>query len=449
MVFLNETDLIGSFVPNARISKITLRNRGSSLRESNPHVDHEREFRGNAGLGQPVETDPLFVDVDIVLKERIDNSLIGEWFGNQDFLKYIKILVIQSPDPVLTERLSSNRGFSRNSNIFLDIINLDRIEDQAFNSDIRAAIAALERRTFSLSNMTGNTTSLFRYYTETDDNGDLLTTVTFKTSFDFSFQPNHLAYFIFSYIDVQQLIEEFGLSLNTPFPRLPMGKVSSDIVIKNGKTVNTTYAYLDSNGRVWAGDINERAGNFFGVNSSGEEIILRRIIVGNSKIQDFRNFLDLEKLILNFSIVQNELLQKQILDPNKKRINLEEPKTYFSDFLISRDDDGKSRFMFSMNYVNILKDNARYNRLLFNNSSREEAIEDSAILSMKIFRRRIGGSPEAGSEANPRKLFDENQFDELIVSSGEKKYGTFQTINNNNGSLREIKRLFTKGTIPM
>ena len=118
----------------------------------------------------------------------------------------------------------------------------------------------------------------------------------------------------------------------------------------------------------------------------------------------------------------------------------QKPKSFFSDIYFSIDSLRQARFFFSMDYSKIIEDYTLFGSLL-----RKKGLIDPSdiarnycrISSLKIFRRRIGGSAETGSPpylvastingdtfvpldpATPPSNFDCNQVDELIVFTTE------------------------------
>ena len=85
LVPVSQESILGSLIPDVYINGVTLETSGSPVRETNPHIAHVRE----APKQKPPEQ--LVVTVDLSLKERLDDSLISSWFGEQEFTKYLKI----------------------------------------------------------------------------------------------------------------------------------------------------------------------------------------------------------------------------------------------------------------------------------------------------------------------------------------------------------------------
>ena len=89
LIPVSQENILGSLIPDVYINGVTLETSGSPVKETNPHIDHTRE--------KPKQKPPeqLVVTVDLSLKEKLDDSLISSWFGEQQITKYLKIKVIQ------------------------------------------------------------------------------------------------------------------------------------------------------------------------------------------------------------------------------------------------------------------------------------------------------------------------------------------------------------------
>lgn len=502
MVFLNQDQVLGEIVPDVLISRITLETAGRppAAGEDDPHVDSRSKpqkvknpftgkliipairpdflkktsaaiqpnflNKGIAKINLPVlnksdtSAEKLIVTVDLVLKEKLDNGLIGTWFKNQNFSKYIRLKIIQSTKLELTQEASNNRTLlaildknkfmplghdvvTNGLNFISNKLNLTPAHNihQVLDSSIQSKILNVK------DDIEGDKSSLTNKYTEVDADGNTIVSFTFRARFELTNPyPEHLSYFAFSYLDLPQLAKDYRLTLNQNILREPMGKVVSDIVIDNSEVVGQSFIYTDADGGIWVGAIDEsNQGGAFGITKDGTRIPLHKSLVGNSKVQDNRDFHDIDRLVLNFSVVDNEILNSKMIGPRNDRSVIELPEMAFSDMSLARDEDGHSRFFFSINFKKLLESNATFAKIFKNQESANMAMRDSSIMSMKVFRRRIKGSPEIGSAADISQLFDSNQIDDAIVVSGEKSYKTFREVNNKVASLREINDISTAG----
>lgn len=477
MVFLNQQAILGAIIPDVRISKITLESGGDTLIEREPHINHEREAglvadaRGNLtravvlpSFKDASETgQPLRITVDLVIKEKLDNSLVGSWFTNQDFSQYLQLKIFQSTRQDVTQAATNNKRFFE----VADHTRGRTILTQASDAEAKAILPSIDvplgtnLRSILQNSLTikvlsmkddhlGDKDNLNKHYTEIDSDGNRITTLTYRVDFQLPNEnPNHLAYFAFSYINLLQLAQDFSLNFDSVSNfRDPIGVVTSDIVFRDGSIVDESFIFTDPTGRIWTGPITRSSGGeFFGVTNAQQDIseatrLVRRTIQ-NSKVQDFRNFHELESLSLDFSFVENEIIRRKVLNLARDPLDFIAPKMFFSRMYLARDDEDNARFFFSVNYKRIMEETSIYGKFFQRTVSFPDIVQKSAITSMKVFRHRVGGSPEVGSAPRENEKFDDDQIDEVFVVSGEKIFKNFVTINNDKGSLKEIERLHT------
>lgn len=79
MPSLNQENIIGSLIPDVFIYRISLESSRNNL---------------------------LVVNIDLLINEKISDDLIGSWFDNIDFQKYLKIKIFQSSSNKLSSILS-------------------------------------------------------------------------------------------------------------------------------------------------------------------------------------------------------------------------------------------------------------------------------------------------------------------------------------------------------
>lgn len=493
MALVNQDQLLGAIIPDVYISKIILETVGGThiQKEENPHIDlgktpkKEKDLltgklvtprlRPNIIPPAPINIprlvagpipfrksteEKLSVTVELILKEKLDNGLIGTWFKNQNFSKYIRLKVIQSKKAALTQAASTNRGsllmLSRNQ-----LMPVSKIQQKTLINDLQVRLGvphkeaalreidnAIESRVLNVQHdIIGDTTKLTTQYTDVDEDGNTIVSFVFRTKFELPTQtPEHLSYFAFSYLDLYEMAKDYNMKLDSRLISEPIGKVISDIVFENGEIIGQSFAYTDSSGKLWVGPIDETStGESFGITKDGTRIPITRTLVGNSKIQDFRDFKDLDRLVLDFSVVENEILNTKLTGPRKDKLDIKVFEACFSDLNLARDDEGRCRYFFSVNMRKLLALNGAYGRLFANPTTGKSALLESSIVSLKLLRRRVKGSPEIGSVANNAELFDSNQIDELMLTTGERSWKNLIEKNTSKASIREIKSVFVQG----
>ena len=102
---LSQEALLGQLIPDVYINGITLETSGEEPLVDNPHIDDERENAEKLNT-QGRQRKPLRAVVDVSIKEMLDNNLIGEWFREQGFQKYLKIAVFKTTSKNLISKLN-------------------------------------------------------------------------------------------------------------------------------------------------------------------------------------------------------------------------------------------------------------------------------------------------------------------------------------------------------
>ena len=136
------------------------------------------------------------------------------------------------------------------------------------------------------------------------------------------------------------------------------------------------------------------------------------------KVQDFRISSEVKSIPLDFSIIENNVYASLKKDLRNQRIDIDLNQSSFSDIYLSRDIDNNCRFYFTIDWKRILIDNSVFGKLIQDAGPIETnlLLEATKILSMKIKRYRIEGSPEIGSSPRNKK-FDENEISETVIES--------------------------------
>lgn len=495
MAFLSNDQILGSIIPDVLISKITLEtsNIGKFSVSENPHIDNNNipnlipdnltgklsnpKLSADLTKKNSPQTDPdflkkknknfnsyvreyqsgkLIVTLDLILKEKFDNDLIGSWSSNQDFTKYLRVKILQCTNQTLTIEASKNKlllsVYDKNKSLplskkFVDDkisyliskLNLDNSKNIFKVLDESVNVQTLNIK----DDLNTNTSNLNNKYRETDTDGNTIISFTFRSRFELNNKnPDHLSYFVFSYIDLDQLVKDFNMTIDHNFTSEMYGKVVSDIVIDNSDVVSKSFVYTKGDGSIWTGAIEETLGSgSFGI-LNNNKFPINKITVSNSKVQDFRIVNDLKKQILDFTNVQKEILSNKIYGVDNNKLDIIVPENTFSDIFLSRDENGNSRFIFSINFRKLLETNGVFGKIFKNYDLAKFVLKDSFILSMRLLRRRIKGSPEIGSPPDITKKFNTNYPDEIIAVSGERSFNDFVEISNVNISLREVKNIF-------
>jgi len=420
---INPVQVVGEFLPNVYIDKITLRSdTGYTTKRTNPHIDYPGEGTTSRGDGS------LQVELALTIKDILGAGGSSRWFSagalpNGETLKdYVMVNIVQAYTLDAIKEWSTKVASS------------DFTYD--FNSGELIAGPGASSISLSLTEF-GSVPELSRYITEFDKNGNAIKNVSkiilssddawtpgvAGQSIDLPSEPTDLAYFVWTSINLDDLAQHFGFGPAAyPDGSQTTSKINSDVVYRNNKMVKEGYIFLEAvqNGnnltktdKLWVGPVHYLRGaggsdgHYMGGKSHdptvprSQQPYLIRQTVPNNKIQDFRIVSRLDKLELNFSTFQNEILQA--ITKNKRIIDNENMKfSYFTDINLSRDQDNNCRFMFGLDLRKVVRENTPYSKL-FAVSQQEnppwlrEVMNRVRILSMKIYRKRVAGSSETGT----------------------------------------------------
>lgn len=440
---VNQESFLGSIIPNVYVKKISLESGGTVPVEINPHIDHEREPNvvRNEVTGKleriPPDTtnftkktkqsEPLRVTIDLLLKEKLDTGLVASWFGNQDFTKYLKVQVVQSTSEEITQ------GFATRE----IPINISEIIEQPSLQNNRA----LKYREIPVAD-SSDKSILSDHVTFMDDDGNTSHDITFRVEFELqNSNPQHLACFTMAFLDISAIAKDYDLDLPPGMSKRLDGRIASELIINNHELVSQTFLFITEVGEIWLGPIHqEENGNWrTGDEESETSADLELTTIPNSKIQDFRDVKEIEKLQLDFSLIENEILSTGL---NTKRLTNDKMDStrkpnYFTDIYISRDTSGDARFLFGIDYSKMLRENAVFGKLYRDDNL--ELLENVRIRSLTIQRLRSSNDASGIKDERGFLEFSSEDVPDRIAVSSETTPGEFNIVNDDAGSLREIK----------
>tara|TARA_R110002012_G_scaffold2081_2_gene9947 strand:+ start:4326 stop:8201 length:3876 start_codon:yes stop_codon:yes gene_type:complete len=429
---INPVQTVGEFLPNVYINKITLRSDTGytqSKFQQNPHIDPTAEQTAQGIVEGAMEhgDGSLQVEIALTLKDVLGAGGTSQWFSsgrisNGKTLKdYVMVNVVQAYTPAAITEWSRKMAAGNIYNNAAQLI----------------TGAGISYISLSLSEF-GAADSLSRYTTEFDAGGNAIKNIgksIFSTDAAWKpgdaahnpalpASPTDLAYFVWTSIDLDLLARDFNID-TTIFPEdgsQMISKVNSDVVFRNNKMIKEAYVFFEAirtgnnltrTDKLWTGPTHYHSGvqseyeGYMGGQrhiadaTRIEQPYLMRQAVPNTKIEDFRVTTRLDKLELNFSTFENEILQaltqnRRVIDDNNLKFS------YFTNINLSRDQDNNCRFMFGIDLRKIVRENTPYSKL-FSVSAQEnppwfiEVMKRVRILSMKIFRKRVAGSSETGT----------------------------------------------------
>lgn len=393
MILKSEQEILGNLIPNAYISKITLEttNEFVSTRTNQTNIPRTRTV--------PINDEKIKVTLNIVLKAKLDNSLTI-WFEQQDYLKYLRVKLIQNSDEEKTNKIFN------------------------FSSDI-----SLNQRKKNFSDY------------KLDSNGNKIIDIPLVFSFILKNNPNNLSYELSTFLDINSLKNELNLDLTEELENLNLSKIIQEKIFENGKLIDKSYLFLDQNKIPWTGAIIKQNDKFLTATEPPE--ILTRIQINNNKIQDFRNFKKIENIKLDYSLLKNLRSKQQINLKKKEQDFIFDHNSYFTEMMLSYDLDDNIRGIFGIDIRRLLQEQSNFGEFYKNGRTFQKALDNTKIKNLKILRRRIIGSSETGSE--PSRNFNRNNkfIDKSLINSRDKNL-SFVKVQNNISSLEEIKNIFVE-----
>lgn len=427
MLLVNQTAILGDIVPNVYIKKITLETSGDENLDRNPHIDHEREpdVIKDVATGKLIrrvlmpdyfktskDSEALVVNIDLMMKEKLGDGLVSTWFSQQEFLSYLKVKILQID------------GKSELAELLISSVDDNKSK---------------KWKTISVKDEIGKT-QLNQLTFAVDSNGDKIYDVSFRVRFVIkNSNPEYLAFMAVPYLDVEALVAKYKLEISKEERKNFYGKPAAEVVIADYSVVGKSYIFIDSGGALWTGPVylSQREAWYAGFDDTGSPLELREVI--NSKVQDMRNVKNLEKLQFDFSILENrlfsigrnlKLLTNDILGVEKNRKNA-------GSFVLSRDYSGNCRFLFGVNYLQLVKDNVLFGKLF--RSDNVELLQYIRLRQATVKRIRVSPDHAGIPDEEGIMWFDRQESLESVASSGEKEPDKFISSDISTGVLREIK----------
>ena len=449
---VNQNNLLGELIPDVYIRKITLETSGTPNTESNPHIDHDREI-----LPPKLEkdADSLIVTLDLLMKEKLNNDLIGTWFANQDLAKYLQIKVIQSTDPNTTDLLSAGA----------DLLDLVDPSKSISADDSRMKLAAtvygvdsvqevseiISRRTVFRASPAhkqgqGGSPEITQFKETVDSDGNRVFDISFTQRFEVpTSNPPHLAYFAVTSLDMVALAQDFNIDFSSIGLKTANGKVASDLVISDFRLLNQSFTFLDRQSKIWAGSVHRLPNGQFrtGAKETEDSVDLNRFAVSNTKLQDFRDVKEIERLMLNFGAINSGPLSMNITKMlTNDSTDVVRAPTYFSDMFLSRDKDGDAKFFFTIDFEKLVEENSVFGPLFAGSDDRLKIamLRNTLIRSIRIFRKRVKENAVSNRLGSPKNVsaFDDNEPLEFIACSSDISWKRLTQARFSTGTLREL-----------
>jgi len=447
---ISQEELLGDLLPSVYFDGITLESSGQPPEDDDPHIDHQRE-RANRDKDTP---NSLLVTADLCLKEKLDTSLIGRWFGDSGkFTNYIKLMVVVSTNPFVTKAFSRNNQAIALANKW-GHWDVNSKSVKTLKKDFKINdVADLKREFYSKDNfqvkvltinqdVLGDNKDLTQHKSHTDSDGNTIHDINFRASFKVRTEkPQHLACFAVAYLDMPALVDAYNLDVDEHTLKNQNGKCSAEVVIDNYNIVGNTNVFYTTAGVIWTGPIHKSGKTWrTGSNASEGGERLRHSTVPNTKIQDFRNIKEIKRLEINLAVIEQELFaaKNKFKGIKNDKMTPRRKNAYFSDCYLTRSDVGAARLCFAVDYEKLVREQSLYGKLLETKSkhTKRKLLTESKIRSLKFKRRRIKNvktQNKLGAPIMGEVLFDSGEYPNMLSIGGEAASGRFSTSRKYNG----------------
>ena len=328
-------------------------------KSSNPYVirDSDSGQYRELNLADDSDIEPMSVMLTMMVQAQFgaNSNLIYSSFFKNDFSKFLKIKVIQSTNPSISDSMISNphEWFAPGGK--LEKTNSPHI------TVLEKQLTSFEGESPELSKDYGNSVEI-KYI-----NGNKVYCFPYSYHFQVPISlggtsVDHLAYFAYACIDVKSLAEENNISydkmINQKFVKKVMyGSVSMNVAVQNGQTKNLDQVFFvtpvdsfgnpipfrplrDSDGNIigndysttsiWTGKVhyhgpenpgpNGYVGYMAGESGADMGPFLTPVGTQNNLVQDFRKYKDIEKLDLDYSLFSNRWFNQQTSEQFRQNI---------------------------------------------------------------------------------------------------------------------------------
>jgi hypothetical protein len=352
----------------------------------------------------------LFVKLQFHLEIPLESGLFT---SNDDFLEGLSVVVFRTHDPEVANTLQIGGWPALETH-------------KSMGSDLYKSIDYIYNG--SLMNLSKGT-DLVRF-----DTDPILQTTSGKNFIMVDFQiedknmdPNsesNLFYYAYCYFDLASFASTLGIYSQMPSSNLN-GPISGESVIVNGKVNTTSFVYLvtlagetnppELRGTYWTGPVIEKNGQYeaarymhkweetyatrldagysedYDLVPTFPRLILEKIQVRNSKIQDFRIVNQLSSLGIDLDPAKFNPITIKGRDTFNNSFN--PPDAYTSGAFLSRDMHNNCRFMFEFDYEKFITQESKFGRMLTNpflpETTRLKIYAYSRITNLEIIRRQV------------------------------------------------------------
>tara|TARA_Y100000296_G_scaffold53042_1_gene60742 strand:- start:1851 stop:5234 length:3384 start_codon:yes stop_codon:yes gene_type:complete len=428
-------NIIGTFLPKTHIERVVLESSAGKFlpKADNPHIMDEGGHRAVGEHGRIFDEDGgMKCTVYLTVKDKVSNDLFGTWFNNQDVLSLINVEVLECREREITDFIidkNLTRGMGSPGGIFGGSV--DAAKEELSGKIVRAIRAGkVQRRRFTLRDFVEQDNDgrpAISSLAKVGLDGETIYDFTLKVEFDIheTSNPEHLSFFANSFLS-PDFLEEVLLE---PPSALLVGEMEVETVISESQLKSRRVLFLDAEtSKVWPSSVHRdddgtwRSG--IAHDDNREERLLNRTVVTNSRVQDFRVFKKIERIELDFNVLENKLfnVQNKLKILNNDILDIRRTPSYITDGFLSRSGRGQYELFFGLNLSKLAKEQTLYGNFFGDNM--EELNSSIYLSSLKVWRKRIN-SPVTSEVLGEQEYedWDGNEPHRLIITTAATRDG--------------------------
>lgn len=226
----------------------------------------------------------------------------------------------------------------------------------------------------------------------TYDNSDGTVQIIIPYSFDLDTNEpvQHLTIFTYVQLDTESLEADFNLKLPETLKN-PVGRFEEELVIQNSAVISELRIFLTEGGEIWNGAIHVHNGQYMegATHTSESHGFLTKTSAPINNVQDLRIRDEINALIAEFenlTTLQNAFPgQQEILNRTISK------NSYFSEILITKDENRNTRFLFAFDYGKYVLENSKYSSLIskMTPAARQAVVVQSQIVQFILSKKQV------------------------------------------------------------
>ena len=226
----------------------------------------------------------------------------------------------------------------------------------------------------------------------TYDNSDGTVQIIIPYSFDLDTNEpvQHLTIFTYVQLDTESLEADFNLKLPETLKN-PVGRFEEELVIQNSAVISELRIFLTEGGEIWNGAIHVNNGQYMegATHTSESHGFLTKTSAPINNVQDLRIRDEINALIAEFenlTTLQNAFPgQQEILNRTISK------NSYFSEILITKDENRNTRFLFAFDYGKYVLENSKYSSLIskMTPAARQAVVVQSQIVQFILSKKQV------------------------------------------------------------